>query len=66
MNLRAGYKWNRFSASLDIFNLLDSDDHDIDYFYASRLSGEPPEGVEDIHYLMLQPRSARLSLRYSF
>ena len=51
---------------LDVFNAFDSEDHDIDYFYASRLPGEPTEGVEDIHYTIFQPRSVRLSLRYTF
>lgn len=51
---------------LDVFNLLDSRDHDVDYFYASRLPGEPVDGFEDIHYHQFQPRSARLSMRYSF
>ena len=33
----------------------DSDDHDIDYFYASRLPGEPEEGIEDLHYHPVEP-----------
>jgi hypothetical protein len=66
VNLRAGREWGRIGAYLDIFNLLNSRDHDVDYFYASRLSGEPAEGVEDIHFHVFQPRSARLSLKLSF
>lgn len=66
VNLRGGREWGRFGAFVDIFNLLDSKDHDVDYFYASRLPGEPAEGVEDIHYHIFQPRSVRASLRYSF
>ena len=31
----------------DVLNPLDSDDRDIEYFYASRLAGEPLEGFED-------------------
>lgn len=65
-NLRAGRQFGRFGAFVDVFNLLDTKDHDIDYFYASRLAGEPAEGVEDIHYHIFQPRSARVSLRYTF
>ena len=64
VNVRAGREWRRFGAFLDIFNLLGSKDHDVDYFYASRLPGEPVGGVEDVHYHIFQPRSARLSLRY--
>ena len=49
---------------LDVFNLLDSDDSDIQYFYASRLPGEPADGVEDVHFHPLQERSARLTLSW--
>jgi hypothetical protein len=66
INLRGGREWGRFGAFLDVFNLLDSKDHDVDYFYASRLGGEPAGGVEDIHYHVFQPRSVRGTLRYSF
>ncbi len=66
VNLRGGREWGRFGAFIDVFNLFDSKDHDVDYFYASRLPGEPAEGVEDIHYHIFQPRSVRASLRYSF
>jgi len=66
VNLRGGREWGRFGVFVDLFNLLDSKDHDVDYFYASRLRGEPAEGVEDIHYHVFQPRSVRASLRYSF
>jgi outer membrane receptor protein involved in Fe transport len=66
VNLRAGREWGRIGAYVDVFNLFNSRDHDVDYFYASRLPGEPPEGVEDIHFHVFQPRSARINLRYSF
>jgi hypothetical protein len=65
VNLRGGREWGRFGAFVDVLNLLDSKDHDVDYFYASRLPGEPEEGIEDIHYHIFQPRSVRLSLRYA-
>ena len=64
VNLRTGREWGRIDVYLDIFSLLDSRDHDVDYFYASRLSGEAPQGVEDLHFHVFQPRNARLSLRY--
>jgi len=51
---------------LDLMNALDSDDHDIDYYFASRLAGEPDEGVEDIHFHVFEPRSLRLSVRFAF
>jgi len=34
----------------DIFKLFDEAVSDIDYYFASRLPGEPLEGVSDIHF----------------
>ena len=66
VNLRLGREWNKVGVYLDVLNLLDSNDHDVDYFYASRLQGERDAGIEDIHYHVFPPRSLRLSLRYMF
>ncbi len=66
VNLRVGKAWSNVGLHLDVLNLLDSDDHDIDYFYASRLAGEPDEGVEDIHFHPFEPRALRLSLSWKF
>jgi hypothetical protein len=51
---------------LEAFNLFDAEVSDIDYFYTSRLPGEPSAGVEDIHFHPALPRSARLGLQISF
>ena len=55
-----------FDVMLEVFNLLDREDSDVEYFYASRLPGEAPGGVEDVHFHPVQPLSARLvfALRY--
>jgi hypothetical protein len=67
VNAEIGYRFSRqFRLVLEGFNLFDSKVSDIDYFYASRLPGEPPEGVDDIHLHPALPRSARLSLKVSF
>ncbi len=66
VNLRVGREWSRYGLHLDVLNVLDSDDHDVDYFYASRLPGEPAEGVEDIHYHVFPSRSVRLSMQVRF
>ncbi len=66
LNLRVGREWEKLGLYLDVLNALDSDDHDIDYFYPSRLAGEPAEGVEDIHFHVFPSRTLRLSLHYSF
>ncbi|WP_267389774.1 TonB-dependent receptor [Sphingomonas sp. GC_Shp_3] len=51
---------------LDLLNVFNSRDADITYYYASRLPGEPSEGVEDYHLHPVEPRQVRASLRYSF
>ena len=57
---RAVVRWGR--VSLEGFNLLDSKVSDIDYFYTSRLPGEPADGVNDIHTHPQAPRTLRLRL----
>lgn len=65
VNLLAGWRVSpAVTLQLEVLNLLDSDDHDIDYFYASRLPGEPAGGVEDQHYHVMEPRTLRAGLTY--
>jgi outer membrane receptor protein involved in Fe transport len=65
--LRAGYKVTKdVKVALDVFNLFDRKGSDIDYYYASRLQGEPADGVNDIHFHPVEPRSARLTLTANF
>ena len=67
VNLEAGYKFsNRVRLSLDVFNLLNAADSDIDYYYRSRLLGEPADGIDDIHLHPSLPRTARLALTVGF
>jgi hypothetical protein len=67
VNGRIGYDFSRgWAAALEGFNLLDNDANDITYYYASRLPGEPAEGVEDIHFHPVEPRNFRVSLRKVF
>lgn len=47
-----------------LLNLLNRRARDIEYFYASRLAGEPASGVEDIHFHPVEPRAFRLSLKW--
>ncbi|EED36598.1 outer membrane protein [Luminiphilus syltensis NOR5-1B] len=65
-NLAVGWAGDVWRVQMDVLNALDSDDHDIDYFYASRLPGEAAEGVEDIHYHVFEPRQIRLYLSLNF
>ncbi len=65
--LRAGWRpVPQLSLTLDVFNLFDKQASDIDYFYASRLAGEPADGVEDRHFHPVEPRALRLTASYSF
>jgi hypothetical protein len=57
---------SRARIVLEVFNLLDAKVSDIDYFYTSRLPGEPIAGVNDLHTHPALPRSARAGLRLSF
>ncbi|MGC4060474.1 MAG: TonB-dependent receptor [Aquabacterium sp.] len=64
---RVGYQVSRdVKVSLDVFNLFDRHASDIDYFYKSRLQGEPDEGVSDIHTHPAEPRTVRLTLSLAF
>jgi outer membrane receptor protein involved in Fe transport len=66
-NGEIGYRFSdRARLTLAGFNLFDSDVSDIDYFYTSRLPGEPLGGVDDIHLHPSLPRSARVTLQVSF
>lgn len=60
----AGYRRGPLEFRLDVFNLLDSDDDDITYYYASRLTGEPADGVEDVHFHPMEPRTIRGTFTY--
>lgn len=65
-NLSYGYRFTRAKLSLEVLNVFDSSDNDITYFYASRLPGEPAEGVDDYHLHPMEPRQVRASVRYPF
>lgn len=68
VNLRAGYQIDQWTFKADVLNLLDSEDHDIDYYYASRLASEISlgSGTEDIHFHILEPRTVRFTAEYVF
>lgn len=61
INTSLSYASESWTVSLELLNAFDSDAHDIDYLYASRLPGELEDGVEDLHYHPVEPRTARLS-----
>ena len=66
VNLRMGYRVNeKLNLTLDVLNLLDSDDHDVEYYYASQLSTETSP-VDDNHYHVFEPQTVRLYASYEF
>jgi len=58
------------NVSLDAFvnieNILNVDWREVQLYYASRLQGEPPQGVNDIHYLPGNPRTVMGGLALHF
>ena len=66
VNANVQYAWANMLIVVELLNALDSGDHDIDYYYASRLADEAEVGVEDRHFHPLEPRALRLKLRYQF
>jgi outer membrane receptor protein involved in Fe transport len=67
VNVEAGYRLTRsVRVALDVFNLLNARDSDIDYYYPSRLPGEPAGGINDIHFHPALPRTARIHLQVGF
>lgn len=65
LNGRLSYRLSDgLELAVDVFNLLDREQSDIEYFYASRLPGESADGIEDVHFHPAMRRSARLTLRW--
>jgi hypothetical protein len=64
INAEVGYRTDRWETALECVNLLDRRDRDIEYFYGSRLAGEPAGGFEDIHFHPVEPRMLRARFTY--
>ncbi|SEF68867.1 TonB-dependent receptor [Nitrosomonas ureae] len=67
LNGQIGYKiGSNVRVILQGFNLLNTHAHAIDYYYASRLPGEPAAGVNDVHFHPIESRSLRVNLVANF
>lgn len=66
VNVSIARRLGPFEVGLEVFNLLDREASDIEYFYESRLPGEPADGIGDVHLHPAEPRSFRLALTRSF
>ena len=66
VNVEAGYRFTeRLKLSAALFNVFDSKDNDIAYFYESQLPGESAP-VEDSHLHPVEPRTVRVTLTGTF
>ena len=66
VNARVEYQLGRVELAADLLNVLNSKDNEIEYFYASRLPGEPAGGIEDRHIRPIEPRQLRVSASFQF
>jgi outer membrane receptor protein involved in Fe transport len=67
LSTRLGYDFqNGLRLGFEVFNLTNETNSDIDYYYESRLPGEPAEGVADVHLHPAEPRSVRLIAEWRF
>lgn len=65
VNVSANYDWRNLTWRVDIFNVFDSEEADISYFFESRLQDEQ-SSIADIHFHPVEPRRFRVSLRARF
>ena len=62
-----GYELNKtWTIQAEVFNLLNRKDSSIDYYYTSRLPGEPAAGVNATHFHPVEPISFRIGLTAKF
>ena len=67
LTANVGYQINKtWTIQAEVFNLLNRKDSAIDYYYTSRLPGEPAAGVNDIHFHPVEPISFRIGLTAKF
>lgn len=66
VNLGANYEIGPVTLGLKVINSFDAQGNDITYFFASRLPGEPAEGIEDIHQHPAAPRQIRGTVSIGF
>ena len=62
VNAEAGFLFSGIRVQASVLNLLNTVANDIQYYYTSRLAGEPASGVDDVHFHPVEPRQIRASL----
>jgi len=67
IDARLGYAFeNGLKLTLDALNVFDTRADNIDYYYTSRLPGEPAAGVNDIHFHPVEPLAFRFTVAKAF
>ncbi|MGC1269861.1 MAG: TonB-dependent receptor [Croceibacterium sp.] len=69
LNLRAAWTPQRIGGLevyAELLNALDSEGDDIDYFYVTRLPGEPADGIEGRNSRIVEPRQLRVGVKKTF
>lgn len=75
VNLKAGYRIRKdVRVFVEVLNVFNKRANDIDYYYASRLKGEPspvdadgvPTGIQDHHIHPAEPRTLRAGIAWIF
>ncbi len=62
INGSLSYRLGRARLTASVLNITDEKDSDIQYYYESRLPGEPEGGVSDIHFHPVEPRQFRIAV----
>jgi hypothetical protein len=63
-NAGVGWDFGSWEVGVDVISLFDADDHDIAYYFESRLPGEP-QAMDDVHFHPVDARSIRANVRWS-
>jgi hypothetical protein len=66
LNARFGWRNRHWEIAVSLLNALNGKNDDIAYSYTSRLPGEPPEGIDDMHLHPTEPRTIRVSASRRF
>jgi hypothetical protein len=66
LNGAVGYRHRNWEVAVECLNILNREDNDIEYYYTSRLPGEPLAGVNDVHLHPTEPREFRFKVTYRF
>ena len=67
LNADAGYRLaSGVRLQVTMLNLLNGRAEDIEYFYTSRLQGEPAGGVDGVHAHPVEPRQVRVAMEWGF